>query len=122
MRRKTLMRKRTLFLRSGILLLIATVLSLALIVPTQAAQPNAPAGSVNSAFSQASQEFGVPASLLKALCYMEGRLSNHGGSPSIDNGFGCMHLVKNSNGDTLDQAARDLGVSTHQLQIDISTN
>lgn len=118
------MRKRTPFLRFGILLLIAVVLSLALIAPTWAAQPKtpAPAGSVNSAFSQASQAFGVPASLLKALCYMEGRLSNHGGSPSIDNGFGCMHLAKNSNGDTLDQAARDLDVSAHQLQISIATN
>jgi len=118
------MRKRTLFLRSGILLLLAAVLSLALIEPTQAAntRPTSTAGSVKSAFIQASQKFGVPESLLEALCYMEGRLSNHGGSPSIDNGFGCMHLVKNSNGDTLDQAAHDLGVSTHQLQIDISIN
>jgi len=79
-------------------------------------------GKIGSAFEQASSEFGVPVSLLKALCYMEGRLSNHGGSPSMDNGFGCMHLVKNGQADTLDQAAGLLHVSASQLKTDIATN
>jgi len=79
-------------------------------------------GKIGSAFQQASSEFGVPASLLETLCYMEGRLSNHNGSPSIDNGFGCMHLTKNKHGDTLDQAASLLGVSADQLRTDIVTN
>ncbi|HEU5226761.1 MAG TPA: N-acetylmuramoyl-L-alanine amidase, partial [Ktedonobacteraceae bacterium] len=77
---------------------------------------------IGSAFEQASSEFGVPAPLLKAICYMEGRLSNHGGSPSVDHGFGCMHLIQNQRGDTLDQAASILGVSTDQLKTDIATN
>ncbi|HEY5004461.1 MAG TPA: transglycosylase SLT domain-containing protein, partial [Ktedonobacteraceae bacterium] len=80
------------------------------------------AGGANQAFNQASKDFGVPASLLKALCYMEGRLSNHGGSPSIDQGYGCMHLVQNSRVHTLDQAAKDLGVSTNLLKTDLTTN
>lgn len=86
---------------------------------------SAPGGSTfsaNQAFADAAGEFQVPVSLLKAVCYMEGRLNNHGGSPSIDNGFGCMHLVKNSNADTLDQAATDLGVSVSALQQDLPTN
>ncbi|MGH2507675.1 MAG: N-acetylmuramoyl-L-alanine amidase, partial [Ktedonobacteraceae bacterium] len=78
--------------------------------------------SANQAFTEAASEFQVPVSLLKTICYMEGRLSNHGGSPSIDNGFGCMHLVKNSQADTLDQAATDLGVSVSLLQQDLPTN
>src|SRR5437660_12572719 len=45
-------------------------------------------GNLGSAFNQAASESGVPVSLLKALCYMEGRLSNHGGRPSIDGGYG----------------------------------
>ena len=79
-------------------------------------------GSVNQAFEEAAREFGVPISLLKAICYMEGRLSNNGGSPSIDNGYGCMHLIQNSRGDLLDHAARALGVSAHQLKLDLPTN
>ncbi|MGH2510583.1 MAG: N-acetylmuramoyl-L-alanine amidase, partial [Ktedonobacteraceae bacterium] len=76
----------------------------------------------DAAFSQAANESGVPASILKGLCYMEGRLSMHGGSPSIDNGYGCMHLVKNEHADTLDQAARLLQVSVSQLKTDFTTN
>jgi hypothetical protein len=79
-------------------------------------------GKIGSAFEQAGREFGVPASLLKVLCYMEGRLSNHGGSPSADNGYGCMHLVKNEHANTLDQAAGLLHVNTYQLKTDIATN
>ncbi|HEX4207728.1 MAG TPA: peptidoglycan recognition family protein [Ktedonobacteraceae bacterium] len=79
-------------------------------------------GKIGPAFDQAASEFGVPAPVLKAVCYMEGRLSNHGGSPSIDNGFGCMHLVKNGHADTLDQAASILHVNANQLKTDIATN
>ena len=77
---------------------------------------------VSQAFDEVAQEFHVPGSLLKAICYMEGRLSNNAGSPSIDNGFGCMHLVKNSHVDTLDRAAKELGVSVNQLKQDTPEN
>jgi N-acetyl-anhydromuramyl-L-alanine amidase AmpD len=89
--------------------------------PTASAQA-ASNGKIGSAFEQAASKFGVPAPLLKAICYMEGRLSNHGGSPSIDHGFGCMHLIQNQRGDTLDQAASILHVSADQLKTDIATN
>lgn len=79
-------------------------------------------GKIGPAFDQAASEFGVPAPLLKALCYMEGRLSMHGGTPSVDNGFGCMHLVKDKRVDTLDQAASLLHVNVNQLKTDIATN
>ncbi len=99
-----------------------------------------------SAFDAASRETGVPASLLKAICYMEGRLSNHGGTPSVDGGYSCMHLVQGSNPttnaqdespalarhhvisaqvnrvDTLDKAAQELGVSTQSLKTDMATS
>src|SRR5579864_6541852 len=61
--------------------------------------------SLNVAFDQASKEFHVPVEILKTICYMEGRLSNHQGYPSVDRGYGCMHLVKNNRVDTLDTAA-----------------
>jgi N-acetyl-anhydromuramyl-L-alanine amidase AmpD len=79
-------------------------------------------GPVSQAFARAASEFHVPAVLLKAICYMEGRLSNNGGWPSRDNGFGCMHLVKNDHVDMLDRAARELGVSARQLKLDMPTN
>lgn len=78
--------------------------------------------SANQTFTQAAQETGVPVELLKAICYAEGRLSNNGGEASIDNGFGCMGLVKNQNADTLDKAAKDLNVSVNQLKQDLDTN
>lgn len=85
-------------------------------------QALAAGGNANQAFDQASKASGVPVSILKAVCYMEGRLSNHNGTPSRDNGFGCMHLVQNKHGDTLDQAAKDLGVNTALLKSDLATN
>ena len=93
-------------------------------LPSTAPTPAAVAGTnaLAAAFASASRESSVPVPLLEAICYMEGRLSNHGGSPSIDNGFGCMHLVNNSHADTLDEAAKDLGVPVTQLKQDIATN
>lgn len=81
-----------------------------------------PMGKVSQAFEQASSEFHVPVALLKAICYLEGRMSNNEGDPSVDNGFGCMHLVKNEHGDLLDRAARESGLSANQLRADMSSN
>ncbi len=79
-------------------------------------------GSLEQTFTTVSQEFNIPVSLLKAICYMEGRLSTHSGTPSIDGGYGCMHLMKNKRIDTLDRAAHKLGVSLQQLKYDMGTN
>ena len=76
---------------------------------------------IEPAFQQAASEFGVPEDLLKALCYMEGGLSMHGGVPSADGGYGC-NLVKNSRVDTLDSAAQRLSVSSARLQQDQRAN
>ena len=77
---------------------------------------------MNQAFEEAAQEFQVPASLLKAICYMEGRLSDNDGHPSVDNGYGCMHLIQNSHGDLLGRVARELKVSTDRLKLDLPAN
>ena len=78
--------------------------------------------SINQAFQLAANESDVPVPLLQALCYMEGRLSMHGGTPSIDQGYGCMHLLKSKKLDTLDQAAQDLHVSSTRLRNDLAAN
>lgn len=101
--------------------LLAVIAGSVYLVRAHAAGPTFPS-SVNEAFTQASSTYGVPVELLKATCYTEGRLSNNGGVPSADNGIGCMHLVKNSTGDTLDRAAQELGVNVNQLKQDVPTN
>lgn len=78
--------------------------------------------SARSMFTAAAHRSGVPAPLLEAICYLEGRLSMHAGHPSIDHGYGCMHLVANDHSHTLRQAARDLGVSQRQLRLNMATN
>lgn len=90
-------------------------------IPGRSVAGAAPA-SPASVFSRASTDTGVPATLLETICYFEGRLSMHGGHPSADNGYGCMHLVKNRRADTLDHAARDLHVGTAALKTDLATN
>jgi hypothetical protein len=68
------------------------------------------------AANAAQQRFGVPASLLKAICYFEGHLSDHGGAPSSDGGYGCMDLARNSHLDTLGQATALLGVPVTSIR------
>lgn len=79
-------------------------------------------GTLGQTFTKAAREFQVPVELLKAICYMEGRLSNNDGRPSVDNGYGCMHLIQNSRGDLLNEAANTLKVSVAQLKQDLPTN
>src|SRR2546425_10524871 len=110
------MKRRALFTRFALPLLFIVAVLLAGLVTNLSNKHVLAADPVTQAFDQASQEFGVPASILKALCYMEGHLSDHGGSPSIDGGYGCMHLIKNHEGDTLDRAAKELEVNAQQIK------
>ena len=76
-----------------------------------------PAEARSSAPPQAAQQrFGVPASLLEAICYLEGQLSDHDGAPSAAGGYGCMNLARNNHLDTLDQAAKLLAVPVSSVR------
>ncbi len=108
------------FLLSIACTVIMIVLSITCFGIMQVNHANA-ASSTEQAFQQAAHDFGVPTNLLKALCYMEGRFSMHGGTPSINGGYGC-NLTKNRRIDTLDQAAQKLGVKPAVLQNDLNTN
>jgi hypothetical protein len=81
-----------------------------------AARHAAGPGTIAAAAAAAQQRFGVPASLLEAICYLEGHLSDHGGAPSSDGGYGCMDLARNSQMDTLDQAAKRLGAKVSSVR------
>ena len=78
---------------------------------------------LDAAFEAAAQEFSVPLEVLMAVSYNETRWQAHGGEPSKANGFGVMHLVdNNTQKKTLVEAAKALGVSTHELQTDNAQN
>ncbi|HET7035319.1 MAG TPA: N-acetylmuramoyl-L-alanine amidase [Thermomicrobiaceae bacterium] len=101
------------------LLCLITVLALALpAAPTAAAA----AGPLNAAFQQAAARFDVPRDLLVAIAYAETHFDAHGGQPSVDNGYGLMHLVDNPSVHTLAQAATLLGSPAEQLKSDPAAN
>ena len=60
--------------------------------------------------------------LLEAICYLEGHLSDHGGAPSSDDGYGCMDLARNNHMDTLGQAAGLLGAPVSSVRSSVSQN
>jgi hypothetical protein len=81
-----------------------------------------PAGTVSAAIGAAARRFEVPAPLLTAICYLEGRFGDHGGAPSVDGGYGCMHLVHNAHADSLGRAAALLGVPVETVRTDLAAN
>jgi N-acetyl-anhydromuramyl-L-alanine amidase AmpD len=87
-----------------IALLIASVASAA--SPTEFPRGHQLHGSLGRAFQSAAQEFGVPVELLVAVSYAETRLNDHGGQPSVANGYGLMHLVSNPRVQTLEEAEK----------------
>lgn len=58
------------------------------------------------AFQEAAQRSGVPLGVLVGLAWEQSMLSDHGGRPSIDDGFGLLDLSSRRQHDTLAAAAR----------------
>lgn len=100
---------------------------------------------LQTAFSAAAQEFGVPEHVLLSVSYNVSRWEHHGGTPSVGGGYGLMHLtqadaaeqfdgkgediirpnrpdVDDATLHTLDTAASLLGVSAEQLKQDPAQN
>ncbi|HYO52459.1 peptidoglycan recognition family protein [Archangium sp.] len=109
--------------------------------PTHQSDPTA----LQSAFTTASLEFGVPVNVLLSVSYNVSRWEQHGGAPSFSGGYGPMHLTRVDNArlaprkddetaeagaldlddprfHTLEAAARLLGVAPEQLQSDPAQN
>ncbi|HEX6289567.1 MAG TPA: transglycosylase SLT domain-containing protein, partial [Herpetosiphonaceae bacterium] len=100
------------------LLLVAVSFALGgMYAPRAKAQEGTP-GRLNAAFQQAAKEFDVPRDLLMAIAYAETHFDDHNGAPSIDNGYGLMHLVDNPSVQTLAAAARLLGIAQDALTTD----
>ena len=77
---------------------------------------------LGAAFTWAANEFGVPRDLLVAVAYVETHLDNRAGHPSVDGGYGLMHLVANARSHTLADAAALLHVDPSVLKSDATQN
>ncbi|MCW3839520.1 N-acetylmuramoyl-L-alanine amidase [Micromonospora yasonensis] len=102
--------------------LAVAVVSCLVLLGVPASAWSAPPDRVSAAIAAAAKRFEVPAALLTAICYLEGRFGDHGGAPSVDGGYGCMHLVRNDHGDSLDRAARLLDMPVVRVQTDLAVN
>jgi N-acetyl-anhydromuramyl-L-alanine amidase AmpD len=119
-------------------------------LPAHASETVAPAqqsasSSLQSAFTTASLEFGVPVSVLLSVSYNVSRWEHHRGAPSFSGGYGPMHLTRVDSADlaprkddessemgsldlddpsfhTLEAAAQLLGMDPEQLKQDPAQN
>jgi len=71
-------------------------------------------------FAQAALEFGVPVEILEAIAFVETNWTQIG--PSIDRGWGVLHLVQNNYADTLNEAATLLDIAPQRLKEDAREN
>jgi hypothetical protein len=83
-------------------------------------KPHPTVNTLKTYFLQASNEFGVPVEILEAIGQIESNWTHIG--PSIDKGWGIMHLVQNEYVDTLNEAARLLNVDQQILKDDAQQN
>lgn len=126
---KQVARKKFLLATAIVLVLVTGIVPLASLLrghtsnsSNRLAVQDLTASQLTSTFKDTSARFGVPAPLLAAICFLEGSMTMHNGAPSGDNGFGCMHLVRNANLDTLDSAAHNLGTTSEQLRTNMRLN
>lgn len=89
---------------------------------TQAQVQAQAAVSLSKAFEDAAKEFNLPPDLLKAASYVLSGWEQRPGEPSIEGGYGLMHLVRNNSVDRLGEAARLLGVDPDRLKTDPALN
>jgi hypothetical protein len=82
--------------------------------------PHPNVNTIRKYFKDASEEFDVPISILFAIGQIENNWTQIG--PTIDQGWGIMHLVKNSYSNTLDEAAQLLGLNSQVLKDDAKQN
>ncbi|HRG91277.1 MAG TPA: hypothetical protein PLW44_19775, partial [Chitinophagales bacterium] len=83
-------------------------------------KPHPSVSVINGYFENAAAEFGVPVQLLKTIGQIENNWTQMG--PSIDKGWGIMHLVQNDYCNTLGEASLLLGVSEQVLKDDARQN
>lgn len=75
---------------------------------------------IRAVMEKAAKEFKVPVELLMAIGQVETNWTQIG--PSIDRGWGAMHLVQNHYADTLGEAAKLINESPEKLKKDLNAN
>ncbi len=83
-------------------------------------QPHPSVATVKGYLAQAALEFKVPVDLLEAIAQVENNFTQIG--PSIDQGWGMMHLVSNNYCNTLGEAAKLLSMNEQVLKDDARQN
>jgi len=83
-------------------------------------RPHPDVATMRAYFEEAAAEFGVPVALLEAIGRTESNWTQVG--PSIDLGWGVMHLVDSDRERTLAEAAELLGLSAARLKDDARQN
>jgi len=110
--------------RLNVLVLLLTLLAFATITVVaqngtlQTKKHQVKSRSLERAFERAAVEFGIPSELLKTIAYSETHFDNHNGEPSMDNGYGVMHLADNNENQSLNRAAAILQVPADVLKKD----
>ncbi len=99
-----------------------TILLLSAAFPIRSTAQSSAFSSLNGAFTGAAEEWDVPRDLLVAIAYAETHFDDHDGQPSVDNGFGLMHLVDNPRAQTLPLAAKLLSMPVERLKTDSQEN
>jgi hypothetical protein len=80
-----------------------------------------PASELREAFDLAASRWGVPVELLMAVGYVESHWEQRGGEPSMDGGYGVMHLVDGAAG-TLQRATELTGRPIADLKLHAAAN
>lgn len=89
------------------------------------AAPEIPArgtSKLEDAFEQAAREYQVPIEILKAIAYVETRVSNPGPKASITGGYGLMNLVDRADWEALPRGAAIAGVDVGRVKLDDAAN
>lgn len=110
--------------RIGRSLLVASLTLIMLVTsgpaPTALAHPKTPARML--LFARASERSGVPLPVLVGLAWEQSMISDHGGKPSIDHGYGLLDLSARPGHDTLGAAAQLLHLKPAKLRQNDSFN
>jgi N-acetylmuramoyl-L-alanine amidase-like protein/transglycosylase-like protein with SLT domain len=109
------------FLKSVSFIAVFSLLLNFIAVPKVAGQKQQDKNRLKTAFQDAATEFDIPQALLIAIAYAETHLYEHDG-PSSDNGYGLMHLVDNTNANTLELAAKLTDIPLEDLKTDTAKN
>src|SRR5262249_51392707 len=104
---------------SRILLLIFSSLALTWLlssgVNAEPANGQQSSSALTEAFNTSARHWGVPVEILMAIGYVESHWEQRNGEPSIDNGYGGMHLVDGPMG-TLRQSQSFTGLSAQAIK------